>query len=1357
MFEQFWEKFRGYVFLELLDDGVKFSETIARLKQALLNSLENTPDSVATKRKAKKSATPQSKAASDFHDDKARARKEMLETIDLIVTYICDALAAHCWDEDFLKVLGNPGKNDQPPFVLDEQYDLMPVLNVKRLFNALYHLERGFKHIESNACLETIRYLIAEKEGVTTEEKQGWGAWAFSLGISSVSFVYRNGKAALYSTLASSRVKPMLDDFHLACELILSIEPEFLKAFKPEWDWIGKHFDSQSVTNILNKVGMFLDKKNVSELLQKMFFLLGLLLKQLEVKGLKGVDYSLLNQLLIALGDMLDEKTQAIQSKFSDPEKVFSDFKEWLSTHDREAALKIEKIKKLAETDIRANFSKTETQVLSIKLGQALKRLKGNSFDFLHYIPILQHALGLMFEISNKISTLSSELQQAIRSVVDLFISEYVSKWVALVDKVECVTLSRDAWLTDSFIQWLKQYYDAGVVKVSSFVKLNPFDENVFKQERLTKANERLVLFGQNEHQVTNVLKPAFEAVQKSNAAGAYQVLQPLLEKYNPQFSNNLLNQCKKNEDNGLACYPLLDSENDSEDQLIHWLHAEFEHIKQAEKFTTASTKRLIQKLGGPEIQIVFDATPLTPPVQFKDLALASERKIKKYVENAPGSTLDKARKQIKRIRDHIEPFMNKEGKKDAALSLANSLLILDYLKSSFDVLENWSSDDKMYWYVPNTTYIPNATYTIKTLSFLDPWVRIIITLYGYYDAVLDEYNQAYQYGNDIYQTQKNYYQWPDNQDKDLTLIKHAFYALNLAPMVLQGLSEGQPDFISKVTKLKIMTEANQFAATIAPLNQHLNIQQAAIRYPVLAFDLMGVLGNHLLLNQGVIPKLTDAVKALSDAVYQTMMAQGLDSLNNNVFHALRRFGDQKEVEVTLEPGMLSLWLEMLTLDCMRSFLAPLTVPSKDYIRLCMNAESYHVRNTALLDSPPHNAYNNKRFNDDKVLEVQERMARERAVDRAMKAEFSRLQKSQKFKLKYAGKAYTDGLTQALRPEIQARTKGSGLIEDRVFNLFHETSEKLENFDLGQDKGSCRLDLMRESILALEYYLKPNYSDRHNLLFYLFENKKAHAKKWKKVTQLKALVDDNTQPVSARIHAIKKQMDKKKEDASEKSTWFLLEGLKQCLLWILRCLKHYVFKTEDVKALNNLNFAADFNNPEIAVYDRLYAADARRLDAICKQLRVLKKYLKLKPNKSASDRRSVLFETDTTRKNKQDWLDELYKIVNNSAKNPRDKVTELREVMNKPKFKNDMQAYSKFDSYLTFEAFKRGVLWLLSCVGLYRWALDKEYKALEHAGYKQTWYSNSPLIDMSLFSENNGPSTAPIDTAKSAASRLGLI
>jgi hypothetical protein len=142
-------------------------------------------------------------------------------------------------------------------------------------------------------------------------------------------------------------------------------------------------------------------------------------------------------------------------------------------------------------------------------------------------------------------------------------------------------------------------------------------------------------------------------------------------------------------------------------------------------------------------------------------------------------------------------------------------------------------------------------------------------------------------------------------------------------------------------------------------------------------------------------------------------------------------------------------------------------------------------------------------------------------------------------------------------------------------------------------------------------------------------------------------------------------------------------------------------------------------------FEALHDQHYRRLDTILDALAELKKYLAVPADAS-------LFETKETHRRKIRKVQQLEKIAQDINLVPGERIKKIRRVMQKDDFQATMLAYAKPD-WFTYEAFKRSVLWLLECIGLYTPDCRTNYNNLVRSIHPDTQYTTSPLIKLGLF------------------------
>ena len=146
-------------------------------------------------------------------------------------------------------------------------------------------------------------------------------------------------------------------------------------------------------------------------------------------------------------------------------------------------------------------------------------------------------------------------------------------------------------------------------------------------------------------------------------------------------------------------------------------------------------------------------------------------------------------------------------------------------------------------------------------------------------------------------------------------------------------------------------------------------------------------------------------------------------------------------------------------------------------------------------------------------------------------------------------------------------------------------------------------------------------------------------------------------------------------------------------------------------------------------FHALHDQDYRRLDVILEVIADLKKYIAVPADAS-------LFETQGTYQRKREKVERLAALALpvDESMPPGERIKKIRRFMKQDNFQENMLAYANPD-WFTFEAFKRAILWLLECVGLYTPDCRTNYNNLVRSVQPDTHYATSPLIGLSLFNK----------------------
>ena len=1366
--------------LELLNTGALFSETVCELREALLDGIykRHLPGTFLSAKKITEAENPSLIGP-------LTEKESMVQSIKGLARSLSERLENHRWNEHFLVELGEMQQTGEP--FAEKTTDSFQVLQIKKLVNALYHLELGLKAIESEDLKGILDYLtqfFASEEVKNLPNNADARTWS--------GYFYDWYHSLKVTPNIVFRVKGIIDHIYRTCDLVTHIEPEFLGPFGPEFAWIKKHLGTKDFSG-----GMHLLKKMMADnkgFDTKFVYLQGLLLDQLRPTETGGPDLSLLAQLATVFGGAVDEKTQDLQAVFSDSDKVFLKLKSLVSGYGVQSDV-FDKFEAVVSAEIKRNPKAEKKRLEQLnqtvsKLTKAFERLSGNHLllplDLVHYGSIAWYASCLISDLGKRTTALSGSSQQAIREVATVIRDHALAEVVGFADKAEEAGLCEAERLTKPLITQLEKQYKS-LVEETTFAGLDtvgPLQSDAFTKKRFNMAKKRRVRYMEELFHIETILMPALTTLTKSNPSALereqmvsiFKALQPHIEAVDAGFSNKMLKRLSKAVQQ--SAYPVISTYT-----YPVGYKAEVEAIRIRLNRLIATKKLAIQINKDVIEQSIFKQAPALrepfrplshkakrlcqvkglPACTLDDLKPAPERQVKKYLvwDNAegvgedgePDATKDTVIKKAEKLLDtawgKVTSCVDPDGDHTSPLSLTHVANTLKDLKTASEVIQNLNNNHHQL------DYVAQGTYVAHTLGLFNSCVNAFNTIQPFGMALYSAYQSSCARLQNTYEGQTKHYQYPAEN----TVSDWAYSVMHGAltgPAHFKALSKGQPELPAKGKK-EVEKEARVFSEEAGRLAEHANKSWWFVRYPLLACDTVRILSKRVMGYETLDKQALHAVNNLSSSAYNTMMAYGLKGLNTRACHELLCAADEMERSLDLVPGSLSIPLEAKVDEYMKAFLDPLSVPSKIYLEVRVNEASYKDRYARMPQGSSQAIFFQKRLNAGRFIKEREQAVREEAIDRKLDLELMRIKKSKDFQLKYADKLYLAALREAIRPAVQKDISGEGGFSDRVFDvMYNDPTSDLAVFDRGLNKGSCRLDAMRASISKLEAYLKPSYEEAHGFLFYLFEDKETHAKKLRWVKQLRLLADNQAQAPSARIQLIQGLLSSEvlQKDMQTYGTWFSLAGLARCVVLLLSFIGLCSSKTAGIEAVDNVVRAADMTVSELQVFDELYAKDYRRLDAMLEQVKTLEHYLYSKLNKATKGRRR-LFEDAFTRVKKREWVKQLRDIAEDMTKTPAERIDAMRDVMRKPQFKADMLDYGEIDNCFTLKVFKRAVLWLLSLVGLYTLPCAAEQKALERAVNPDKTYLESPLINVGLFSQS-APSTDRNYTAESACEKLGF-
>ncbi len=1364
-------------FLGLLNTkGVELSVTVRELREALQDGiLAKAPtDTFLHAKKAKEAREASSPLIGPLTKD-----QELVQTIRQVARAASEKLEAHRWNEAFLQELGEMNQTSQP--FTEKKIDSFQVLQIKKLINGLYHLELGLKAIEAEertSVLGTLAWLLGAESADTIRHTRGMLGRSYD-GLNLPYGIYK-----------------IVHHIHAACDLFTHIEPEFLSAFGPEFAWVSQYIDSAKLTEPFGYIKRFISKSSGFD--TKIAYFLGVLLDQLRSNETGGADFSLLLQLAAVFGESANEKTKDMQETFSDSSQILAKLKSWVVGHDGKSEL-FDKFEELVTDEIRQRPSEEKRRLDELnytaeKLKRAFGRVSGNGWllplDMVHYASIAWYASSLVNDMGKRATNLNSASQQAIREIVVIVRDKCLAELTGFVDKTEEASLSETEKVSGPFIAELDKQYKAWVEenRFAGLDSLGPLQSEAFTKKRLALAKVRRLQYMQELYHVEAVLKPALECLTKSNPTDAekaqmismFKALQPHIEAVDAGFSNKVLQRLDAviSASNypviSTYMYPIGDGSE------VAAIKVRLERVAKSKALALQLNKDLIEKsifrqapsLREPLKTVLTDAEKQQceldglPNCTLEELKPAPQRRVDKYLlwDNAEGVAADgtpdvsqdavvkKAEKLLDEACRNI--VIDPEGKQDSELSLAHVAGTLQELKGALQSLQTLTGASARE---PVTNFwVYKLPYVINTLGVIDSFTKVWTTFEPFAMAAYSAYESGKTKFEEAYTVQSKHYQAPKDTSSLADWAYSTMHAALTAPAHFKALAKGQPE-IPESGKKSAERKARTFSGEVGRLADHANASWWFVRYPLLAYDAGRLLWKRMRNEDTIDKQAVRAINNFSHAAYHGMIDHGLKGLNSSAFHQLLCMADDAERELQLLPGTLSLPLEAKIDSYVKAFLDPLSVPSETYFEVRVNEASYQARAARMPHGSSHSAFFDKRLNHESLIAKRKAMAREEAVDRALDLELMRIQKSEKFELKYANKLYLKALREQLRPVVQRRTFGTGGFEDRVFDvMYKEKINDLSLYDRGQEKGSCRLDAMQKSIAELESYLKPTYREKHGFLFSLFEDRETHGKKLQWVKKLRRLVDDNNRMPSVRIQALQAVLDDPvfQKDMNTYSNWLSFSGLIRSVLWLLSCVQLCSYGTAGRFAVDSMVHATDLTVSELQIFDELYAEDYRQLDAMLKQVKALEHYLHSKLDERQVSRRK-LFEDMISFAKKREWVKKLRDIAEDTNQSPETRIHAMKKVIADPKFGTEMLACGAIDNCFTFQAFKRGVLWLLSLVGLYAMPGHAEHRALVRAANPYTSYSKSSLIDVGLF-RKSAPSTDRNYTAESACEKLGF-
>lgn len=1167
--------------LTYLNSGCKFSESVAKLRHALTDSLlgierpqeENAQAEAqhapilasAPVNTADLTLSPEARARQQAYEDKQRFIAGVKESVEAA----CKYLAQIRWHEQVRLRMGELREAGEPFLVQDDEAS--QIIQMKQWVNALYHLEQGLQLIESDELTPHLKYY----DEASSKILLGFSlAWNF------------NKLNELYDKIITS--------IHRSFHLITHTELDLSSIFEDELKFTSELSDYWTSTP--QTTSQTTDVLNSSE---KIGFFLGLLLDQLRPDELGGVNYSLVthaaamlpelkryfNQMPFAqqkidvtalskrfLGDFgIDDRGlihdgveliyHALESNL-DPEEHLGE----LPALDDGPATRFFKLLFTEQKKQEKNLD--DLQETALKLKHALSELHdGGMLALINYIYIARHGWDLASVIQTESRELRKEVQALVSEGIIYIRDSRLPKVIAFIDKIEETFMLDSGFLARPSVMMLDGYYQA-LVSQLPIVDLGSLLSSSFLKERARLAQIRHEKYVEQQQFVTYVLKPAFgrlTAYSRFISTGVvgvantgaltgawsklYRPLKKYLEALDPDKSNYLLQCCRSGDFKFTRCEDffakfearLLSLEN------THQLSIKLNVSVIQSTLLTLAKAHISREIRGLDAEgILFFPERFEhdiPTNMFEaylgeassedNLNVACQRRLDGYLITDISDTapVRKVAAFLKRRRHAIEASLDPESSTESSLNLRHMTNMLDFLEQSCTALE--SLCDK-HW---------NVTFVTQTIVLFKAWVFASAVLPPYYleakAAYLSESTDVY----DWLKKQARYYDvhYRESRASDAMPMTDSMFnfinALNIFPMHMQALHAKQDDLSEK-----------------AVLATHKKAREASMHFSKVTNASDSLM--RLVLEYSAIWSLFSNTKAMGqaflDKTYAIATNDGLNDLNERFFFSLLHKIDLYEIKFGFKPGVLSEKFEHVIDKFFRGVLDPLGLPSNHYIALTSNRAPYDRRFRDL----PASAINHQAYFREKYSEVFfEQLAtkgRTHCINRAMAHEMKRLHDT-RTGLQHASNAmYFKAFEAFARPDIEADVKGDAGIEEQVCEMLQS---KMHEFKALHDQDYRRLDTILDVLAELKKYLAVPADAS------LFETKETHRRKLKKVQHLEKIAQDIHLTPGDRIKRMRCVMQRDDFQptmlAYAKPDWFTYKAFKRSVLWLLECVGLY--------------------------------------------------------------------------------------------------------------------------------------------------------------------------------------------------------
>jgi len=1177
----------------------------------------------------------------------------------------------------------------------------------------------------------------------------------------------------------------------------MQIDPVFIGGLGAELNSFKKVIETKSISGLFSWFGGMMEQKPL-KVLEKVGFIQGLLIDQFRPYKQGGAELPLIAKLAEIFGEKISEDVGTLNQYFNSTESVFELLRD-LEVGSGEDSDLVDKFRSIVKEAAEKNPGQEqhriqELNIIVAKLSKALGKVGHGSSsqvtNFIHYFAVLWYTYGLISEITERGLELSEASKEALMRVTVLLRDHYGANLLVLSDKIEEVAVVKTGRFSDALLQSFSSMYEKmqsnkSITDAVPLQSLGPFESETLIQKRLATAFNRRQQCIKHELEIDQLFLPALDKlmlpdsdITPEDAPKLFNLLREHIEAVNPKLSQDMVRHWLKNGAYQTSCRQYIG-------------HHEYESIRSrllklkesytfSSKIVTDRVNHIVEKRTKKAIfkQAMLDVLhgskkarklelELEKPVDVTKIKDVSPRKAEGYlIWSSEDTTIEKVADEsvTPKLKDSLDNWhkyldehfsLDPKALDDLPMRMVNVKQALQQWSSSVETAQELKVVSKEERFTSGWSYLnpkeyyryafgdwskekhEKFNYLVQTILFFQNSIQGFFTLKPFATDAASKYRAVRDYAVSLKEDLTEPYSvLSDDKDWAYQLMHH----LLVAPTHLETLGSGEltvditkPDEIDK--------KAGEFSRQIGTVVRHSQLDYAILRYPALIMDGIRIFMSRQIYDDTFDQEAFRGIKNLLGTTYDVTTQKGLLKLNEHVFFAILSATDRLEADMGLQPGELSNRVQSWVDAYRESLCEPLSLPSAMYFEVLVDKASFKQRWSRMGARAP------SKESQDEILEARSQYARRKNIDRALALELIRIQKSESFQLAHADHLYLDALGDALRPVMHAEIKGEEKVVKRVHHRMYEPSKRgldvLEVFDKAKEgkkpqEGTVRLDAARAQLLLLRRLTSPNDMYMQLLL-----------------CQMSDILDNESTAPSYRIQALHKLLnsDAVKQYMHEETTWSGLRGFGRLVAWTATCFGYFHSPNPTIEGLDNLLEIANPKTLELQVFDKHYAADYRRLDAMLSKVKAIEDYLD-EVDRAFYRKDSHSFESQDTLNIKRGHMLHLRKIAEDKSESVQSRIEAMRSYMLRPSFREDLLSYKPVENWMTFEAVKRAVLWLMSCVGLYSAPCSAEEQALLKASDPTTQYDKSPLIDSSIFADKSVSDLERNYTNESAIERI---